>query len=157
MKHILLTLTFLFGISQVHAQGLTEFSITGTKWYCNSHYENFSFGKSDYSNTTVCYTLGTDTVINGQTWKKFFRDTAYYGAIREQDGQVWYYPEEEDNFIFEDGTPNMLYDFNLQTGDSFFCSYELGFTREKKTDDDNYIKVLNVYEKQGRKVIDFGH
>ena len=34
-------------------QKTTEFSITGTKWYSNFHYENFIFGNSKYSNTTI--------------------------------------------------------------------------------------------------------
>ena len=36
----------------------TEFSITDTKWY---------------SNTPACYSLGTDTLIDGNIWRSLYR------------------------------------------------------------------------------------
>ena len=48
----------------------TEFSMTGTKWYANLVYTN-SFSR-DYINTPVCYSLGTDTLIDGNIWRRLY-------------------------------------------------------------------------------------
>ncbi len=137
----------------------TEFSTTGTTWYANYHYENFLFGNSDYENKAVCYTLGTDTLIDGQTWKKFYRNNSYRGAFREQDGQVWFYPTENFGYGFKDGVPTLMYDFTLQVGDIIYHrgDYSPGFTHEKPENEDDFLghwEVVDVRYEHGRKVID---
>ena len=137
----------------------TEFSVTGTTWYANYHYENFLFGNSDYENREIAYTLGTDTLIDGQTWKKFYENNTYKGAFREQDGKVWFYPGKESDYSFEDGVPTLMYDFTLQVGDIIYNrgDYSPGFTREKPENADDFLghwKVVNVRYEHGRKVID---
>ena len=149
------------GVEREATQKITEFSITGTKWYSNSHYENFMFGNSKYSNTTVCYSIGEDTICNGEVWKSFYVDEEYFGAIREQDGQVWYFPNENNHYGLKKDVPTLLYDFSLEVGDAiYYSAYYPGYIKEfspEEFDEDFLypITVKEVYEMHGRKVIEF--
>ena len=149
-------------------QKTTEFSITGTKWYSNFHYENLMFGNSKYSNTTICYSIGEDTICNGEIWKSFYQNEVYQGAIREQNGQIWFFPNEENIYGLRKDVPTLLYDFSLQVGDVIYESeYYPGFTKEVSPDcigpewdefDEDFfypITVKEVREVHGRKVISF--
>ena len=147
---------------------ISEFSITGTKWYSNFHYENLMFGNSKYSNTTICYSIGEDTICNGEIWKSFYQNEVYQGAIREQNGQIWFFPNEENIYGLRKDVPTLLYDFSLQVGDVIYESaYYPGFTKEVSPDcigpewdefDEDFfypITVKEVREVHGRKVISF--
>ena len=149
-------------------QKTTEFSITGTKWYSNFHYENFIFGNSKYSNTTICYSIGEDTICNGEIWKSFYQNDVYQGAIREKNGQVWFFPNEENIYGLRKDVPTLLHDFSLQVGDVIYESdYYPGFIKEISLDcigpewdefDEDFfypITVKEVREVHGRKVISF--
>ena len=151
----------------------TEFSVTGTKWYANRHYENLLFGNNKYSNTPVCYSLGEDTICNGETYKSFYVNGKSYGAIREHNGQVWYYPNENYPYALKKDTPYLLYDFTLQVGDIIYSNeFFAGYTKDIKPDyiipdyidpdfSDDYelyfypCVVKDTYEINGRKVIEF--
>ena len=93
--------------------------MTGTKWYANLVYTN-SFSR-DYSNTPVCYSLGTDTLIDGNIWRRLYEGKDFLAYIRESEGRVWAFSEYLDNLNWvevEKGKPFMLYDFSLQKGDT---------------------------------------
>ena len=139
----------------------SEFSITGTKWYSNINYGNFLSG--EYGNTTICYSIGEDTIYNGEIWKSFHVDGEYYGAIREQDGQLWIYPSKENQFGLRRNVPTLLYDFTLQVGDviythDFYPGYIKEFSPEEFDEYSLYpITVKDVFEMNGRKVINLEH
>ena len=139
----------------------SEFSITGTKWYSNVNYGNFL--SEEYGNTTICYSIGEDTIYNGEIWKSFHVDGEYYGAIREQDGQLWIYPSKENQFGLRRNVPTLLYDFSLQVGDviythDFYPGYIKEFSPEEFDEYSLYpITVKDVYEMHGRKVINLEH
>lgn len=77
----------------------------------------------DYFFLNVKYKLGSDTIINGKTWKKVFAhgsdvpfnfdssQAIYKSALREENGKVWVV---EKGFI----TEHILYDTNKNAGDT---------------------------------------
>ncbi|MBR2359225.1 MAG: hypothetical protein IKA75_02235 [Bacteroidaceae bacterium] len=139
----------------------TEFSMTGTKWYANLVYTN-SFSR-DYSNTPVCYSLGTDTLIDGNIWRRLYEGKDFLAYIRESEGRVWAFSEYLDNLNWvevEKGKPFMLYDFSLQKGDTIYENEGIiGYTYAPIDHPDNWpypIVVKDVRFEHGRKVIDFG-
>lgn len=99
-------------LSMVQAQHLPLLSDTKT-WSC--------YG--DYFYLNVKYRLGADTLLQGQTYRKVmactdslpfaFENTRaeYKSAVYEADGKVW---------VIEAGfsTPQLLYDFTKQAGDT---------------------------------------
>ena len=140
-----------------------------SKWYATSHYERFvpSYDEvgppeyADYYNTDVCYSLGADTLIGGEIWKMFYRNSIYQGAIRTSEEQVWFFPCEELAMNFSDSPeaakPFLLYDFSLEVGDAIYYreDYLPGFMKEGSSSY-VYMVVKDVREVHGRKVIDFG-
>lgn len=140
------------------------------KWYATSHYERFvpSYDEvgppeyADYYNTDVCYSLGADTLIGGEIWKMFYRNSICQGAIRSSEEQVWFFPCEELAMNFSDSPeaakPFLLYDFSLEVGDVIYYreDYLPGFMKEGPSSN-AYMVVKDVREVYGRKVVDFGH
>ena len=136
----------------------TEFSVTGTKWYVNSHYSNSYRGT--YRNTLVSYGLDGDTIIDGNIWKKLYKDTSLLGYLREADGKVWVYPENiGDLYPYKKGEPFILYDFTLQKGDTIYLNLRtIGITSTPNSDYDYWEYVVKeVRFEHGRKIIDFGY
>ena len=135
----------------------TEFSVTGTKWYANSYYSD-RWGAS--TNTTVCYSLGGDTLIDKNIWKKLYKDTSLLGYLREADGKVWVYPENiGDLYPYKKGEPFILYDFTLQKGDTIYLNLKtIGITSTPNSDYNYWEYVVKeVRFEHGRKIIDFGY
>ena len=135
-------------------------------WYTLHHYEHYTPGYLDepekliYQNKVNCYKLGTDTLVDGAIWRKFYQNENYLGAFRNEADKIWFLPSKETqyNFGVEEDTPWLLYDFSLQVGERiYFNDYWLpGFTHEK-TQEDVYLEVKEVREEYGRKIIDFGN
>ena len=139
---------------------ISEFSITGTKWYVNSHNSNHYHGT--YSNTLVSYGIDKDTIIGGNVWKRLCKDSEELGYLREMDEQVWFYPTNlEGRYPCKNGHPFMLYDFSLQKGDTVYWNYwQMGYTRVPTQEDHIYndtMIVKDVRFEHGRKIIDFGY
>jgi hypothetical protein len=60
--------------------------------------------------------IGQDTVLGGSTYKIVVGGP---GALKDDGGKVWFYPFEPFLPYTPDSLPLLLYDFELQVGDSF--------------------------------------
>lgn len=112
MRAFVIVLLWLISLPIVRAQHLSLLSDTKT-WSC--------YG--DYFYLNVKYRLGADTLLQGQTYRKVMACTdslpfafensraVYKSAVLEADGKVW---------VIEAGfsTPQLLYDFTKQAGDT---------------------------------------
>jgi len=63
--------------------------------------------------------IGSDTLIGGSLYSRV--EGFFPGAMRDDGGQVWFYPEDTTEFssLNVDSFPILLYDFALAVGDSF--------------------------------------
>ena len=112
MRAFLVVLLCLGNLLSVEAQPLALLSDSKT-WSC--------YG--DYFFLNVKYRLSGDTLLQGDTYRKVWACTdtlpfgfdqsraSYKSAVRESSGKVW---------VIESGfsTPQLLYDFNKQAGDT---------------------------------------
>ncbi len=61
--------------------------------------------------------IGSDTLIGGSLYSRV--EGFFPGAMRDDGGQVWFYPEDTTQFSWLNTFPILLYDFTLAVGDSF--------------------------------------
>jgi len=85
---------------------------TGTWTY--RYYDDFHNPTSLLSSFSM---LG-DTVISGMNYKKILSGSAYIGALRESGKFIYYYPDTASQEY-------VLYNFNLNSGDTLFHPYGL--------------------------------
>jgi hypothetical protein len=113
IRILLLTMGFLSPLGGLFAQNTLPLLNNSTTWSC--------YG--DYFFVNVKYRLGSDTLINGKSWKKVYahgstvpfnydtNQAVYKSALREENGIVT---------VIEKGfsTEHILYNFNKGTGDT---------------------------------------
>ncbi|MBQ8593241.1 MAG: hypothetical protein IJ467_02975 [Bacteroidaceae bacterium] len=138
MKHILLTLTFLLGISQVHAQGLTEFSITGKNvgeaylsWWKryngNSHSEteiHWSYGMTILGDPTINLRHEVRNFCESELTLNSFPDDNQSNLIMYKAAQSIYVSGQ---FIIPEGV-HVIFDApEVVFGDNFSCPIGASF------------------------------
>ncbi len=62
--------------------------------------------------------IGSDTTINGEAYRRL-NSPLINGALRDDTRKVWFFPFDQYVTDLLDTVPVLLYDFNLQVGDSF--------------------------------------
>ena len=133
-----------------------NFFAEDTEWY---GMEDYTYWSSHHI-TSISYSLGADTIIDGISCKALYKGGIYQGAFCEKGEQIWFYPGEElimKEYLIESMEPFLLYDFSLQTGDTIYSSYQsAGFTKEESEDYYDFLVVKSVREVYGRKIVDFG-
>lgn len=73
---------------------------------------SFFFSSPPGRNTYIYSTAASDTIFQGQTYRKVFHGTSYYGAYRVDSlDQVWF-------LNYNDSSACLLYDFGMAIGDS---------------------------------------
>jgi hypothetical protein len=111
MKKLLLTflIGFSFYFSKAQSFIYHEFPDSNATW--NVSWINWGFDGQGQDT----YTLGGDTIIYGSTYQKVIQNGYNFQAIREDVAQkkVYIY-----TFFSTDTTEKLLYDFNLNTGDT---------------------------------------
>ena len=116
---------------------------------------------SSHRITPISYSLGTDTVIDGELGQTLYREGVYQGTFITKGESVWFKPSKELIWWYnneeEEIPPFLLYDFSLQVGDTIYYSYQglLGYTHEKTEEYDHCLVVKATHKVYGRKVIDF--
>jgi hypothetical protein len=142
MKHfitlIMILLTFQYGQSQVYK----PFNLDSGEWYCKYSTKGGMFEGVDHENNyaidSVKFYINGDTTINevafkklmysGYTSSQFVEQTyisGYIGALRNDtlNKQVYFiFKHYNSNY---EGTGDLLYDFDLEIGDSVQISCEL--------------------------------
>ncbi len=133
-----------------------KFFADDTKWYGEEDYEYYS----SHRITPISYSLGTDTVIDGELGQTLYREGVYQGTFITKGESVWFKPSKELIWWYnneeEEIPPFLLYDFSLQVGDTiFYDERSLGYTYEETEEYSPNPVVKAVREVHGRKVIDF--
>lgn len=134
-----------------------KFFADDTKWYGEEDYEYYS----SHRITPISYSLGTDTVIDGELGQTLYREGVYQGTFITKGESVWFKPSKELIWWYnneeEEIPPFLLYDFSLQVGDTIYYSYQglLGYTHEKTEEYDHCLVVKATHKVYGHKVIDF--
>ena len=134
-----------------------KFFADDTKWYGEEDYEYYS----SHRITPISYSLGTDTMIDGELGQTLYREGVYQGTFITKGESVWFKPSKELIWWYnneeEEIPPFLLYDFSLQVGDTIYYSYQglLGYTHEKTEEYDHCLVVKATHKVYGHKVIDF--
>ena len=142
MKYSVILLFALFSFFS-QAQSYYPFPVSYGMW-SNQILDNFWQPTNEYRT----YRLEGDTLINIHTYKKIYMGE-YHGGLREENKIVYYLPADSLN-------EQLLYNFNLNVGDSLFNSYtEYGILNEIDTlsvfgidsvlcEDGNYHKQFRI-------------
>ena len=149
--------TILYQREEENPKEQSKFFADDTKWYGEEDYVYYS----SHHRTSISYSLGTDTVIDGQLGQTLYRDGEYQGTFFVKGESVWFKPSTIFSWFInieeEEELPTfLLYDFSLQVGDTiFYDERSLGYTYEKTEEYSPNLVVKAVREVHGRKVIDF--
>ncbi|MBR4997308.1 MAG: hypothetical protein IKY84_05560 [Bacteroidaceae bacterium] len=149
--------TILYQREEENPKEQSKFFADDTKWYGEEDYVYYS----SHHRTSISYSLGTDTVIDGQLGQTLYRDGEYQGTFFVKGESVWFKPSTIFSWFIniweEEELPTfLLYDFSLQVGDTIFYDERgLGYTYEKTEEYSPNLVVKAVREVHGRKVIDF--
>ena len=149
--------TILYQREEENPKEQSKFFADDTKWYGEEDYVYYS----SHHRTSISYSLGTDTVIDGQLGQTLYRDGEYQGTFFVKGESVWFKPSTIFSWFInieeEEELPTfLLYDFSLQVGDTiFYDERSLGYTYEKTEEYSPNPVVKAVREVHGRKVIDF--
>ena len=149
--------TILYQREEENPKEQSKFFADDTKWYGEEDYVYYS----SHHRTSISYSLGTDTVIDGQLGQTLYRDGEYQGTFFMKGESVWFKPSTIFSWFInieeEEELPTfLLYDFSLQVGDTiFYDERSLGYTYEKTEEYSPNPVVKAVREVHGRKVIDF--
>ncbi|MBO5678863.1 MAG: hypothetical protein J6S11_02745 [Bacteroidaceae bacterium] len=149
--------TILYQREEETPKEQSKFFADDTKWYGEEVYVYYS----SHHRTSISYSLGTDTVIDGQLGQTLYRDGEYQGTFFVKGESVWFKPSTIFSWFInieeEEELPTfLLYDFSLQVGDTiFYDERSLGYTYEKTEEYSPNQVVKAVREVHGRKVIDF--
>ena len=149
--------TILYQREEENPKEQSKFFADDTKWYGEEVYVYYS----SHHRTSISYSLGTDTVIDGQLGQTLYRDGEYQGTFFVKGESVWFKPSTIFSWFInieeEEELPTfLLYDFSLQVGDTvFYDERSLGYTYEKTEEYSPNLVVKAVREVHGRKVIDF--
>ena len=149
--------TILYQREEENPKEQSKFFADDTKWYGEEEYVYYS----SHHRTSISYSLGTDTVIDGQLGQTLYRDGEYQGTFFVKGESVWFKPSTIFSWFInieeEEELPTfLLYDFSLQVGDTiFYDERSLGYTYEKTEEYSPKTVVKAVREVHGRKVIDF--
>lgn len=114
MKHFYLCCWFLLiagtvvGQSSVYHPFPTDFG-----HWTYLYYDDFGAP----TGPTTAYMLNGDTTIGNQNYKQVFRHQNYAGALREANKTIYFIPDTSA------GNEYVLYDFNLQVGDTIVAPY----------------------------------
>lgn len=121
-KLLLLSLVFFSTIS--FSQNFVQ---DNKQW--NVYFEAFGIG-GIFNSTEIFYTSG-DTLFDDQNYKKIYvsfdslTSSSYKGALLEENNQVYY--------IDGNGNQGLLYDFNLETGDTTYVITDFSYDDELMT------------------------
>lgn len=149
--------TILYQREEENPKEQSKFFADDTKWYGEEDYEYYS----SHRITPISYSLGTDTVIDGELGQTLYREGVYQGTFITKGESVWFKPSKELIWWYnneeEEIPPFLLYDFSLQVGDTIYYSYQglLGYTHEKTEEYDHCLVVKATHKVYGHKVIDF--
>ena len=149
--------TILYQREEENPKEQSKFFADDTKWYGEEVYVYYS----SHHRTSISYSLGTDTVIEGQLGQTLYRDGEYQGTFFVKGESVWFKPSTIFSWFInieeeEELPTSLLYDFSLQVGDTiFYDERSLGYTYEKTEEYSPNLVVKAVREVHGRKVIDF--
>ena len=149
--------TILYQREEETPKEQSKFFADDTKWYGEEVYVYYS----SHHRTSISYSLGTDTVIEGQLGQTLYRDGEYQGTFFVKGESVWFKPSTIFSWFInieeeEELPTSLLYDFSLQVGDTiFYDERSLGYTYEKTEEYSPNLVVKAVREVHGRKVIDF--
>jgi hypothetical protein len=119
IRTVILLLMLFSAVSYLHAQDYIPFPTSDAYWNEYRFYQGWC-DAPDYCKVT--YFIEGDTIIDSLLYKKIYCAnpdwTSYIGAMRENDKKIYYW---------RGGCPNhvLLYDFNLNVGDSISYPTEL--------------------------------
>lgn len=107
------TALFLVSLSSGvgHAQDYVPITTDGSRWL---YHVISQFQVEDLLSAD----LGSDTTINGEGYRRL-NSLLISGALRDDTGRVWFCPFDQYVIDLLDTVPVLLYDFDLQVGDSF--------------------------------------
>jgi len=134
---IILVLSSLISFSQNFVMSNKQWNVVIEAW-----------GPGGISSNTEIFLTSGDTTINEQLYSKLYLSydslqTSYYrGALREDNNQVF--------FINIDGAEGLLYDFNLNVGDSTYIVTDFTYGGEELLviiDSVNYVEINEVQYK----------
>ena len=142
MKKLFIILFFCSPLFQAQSQDYIPFVEEGKVW--NIEKVSTWVGWPDYGvvRTEKCELKG-DTVIGGVTYKKYYEEGVYRGAMREENKKVYVQYKSSNQEV-------LLYDFGLKEGERFTSSHdeEYVFTSEDYVEFDNKelrrMKLVNV-------------
>ena len=126
MKKLLLICLTIISCQNLLSQEYVPFDFKNGIWVCNEDYS----GETGFTNKIQYYIKG-DTIINGNLYQNLYMfkietetfdlhpDTScgYYGAIRNNSNKQVEYINQEDTI------PEIIYDFNLNVGDTIKNGY----------------------------------
>jgi hypothetical protein len=93
---------------------------------------------------SLSYKLNGDTLVNGFNYSKVYENNYLFGMMREEEKVVYFKPNPEYvNYLFFecDSSEFVLYDFNLEIGDTF---YTASCTEFGPADSTYFTKILDV-------------
>jgi hypothetical protein len=114
MRIIFLTLLFGLTIMKMVGQNAVPFPMTNVNWTMDKITVSMS-NPPETSHMYSYYKTNGDTILNGKTYTKIFKETGLYCFLREEDALV-YCKYNDGPWI--DTTEFILYDFSLNVGDT---------------------------------------
>lgn len=94
-----------------HGQDYVPITTDGSRWL---YHVISQFQVEDLLSADI----GSDTTIDGEAYRRL-NSPLIQGGLRDDTGKVWFFPFNQDLADRLDTVPVLLYDFNLQVGDSF--------------------------------------
>ncbi len=95
-----------------HGQDYVQITTDGSRWLYHTYSGELQL------ESLLSADLAGDTIINDEVYR-WLDAPQLPGALRDDSGKVWFFPFDQYYADLLDSVPVLLYDFNLQVGDSF--------------------------------------
>ena len=149
MKIISILLLLLLATIPLKSQDVTAFIDSSSVWYQSFEY----YSVEEYYKYYYIYSINGDTIINNNEYKKLFYSDIdnyklYYGAIREENGKVFYRGKSEEFnrcLGYLDTLEILLYDFNATIEDTIYHLYDCSSIVQEK---DSILLLDGKYRKR---------
>ena len=131
-------------ITQLVKEDYRPFIEEGKRWYVGSFK-----GHIERTTTGNVYYFDGDTIIAGQTCKRWMRDGILVAPIFEEGRRVWFFRENEEE-------PRLLYDFGITKGEPVEASNLTGYTLkcylDTITTDTCGRRFFHIYDDEGLEI-----